>query len=376
FKYWIILGMYNNINMIFHHPLPLNESSKSASGIRPNRMLNAFRMLGCNVDLVTGFAAERKKCINKIKEDIKQGKRYDFVYSESSTMPTILTEQHHFPFHPLIDWLFFEFCNKNDIPIGLFYRDIYWLFENYDRELNFVKAAVAKCAYRFDLWVYRRTLTTLYIPSFEMGAYVPMIPSSIFQVLPPGHMLTDNNYKGMSDLSCKTLKLFYVGGMSKHYQMHKLFEAVREMPAIQLTICTRQQEWQAVKYQYPELTPNIHIIHLSGKDMETQLCASDIALLFIEPYEYWDFASPVKLYEYLGFHKPIIASEGTLSGKFVKDNGIGWTIPYDTQAIKELLTELSTDIAAHAAVHNQLRKVAPQHSWQSRASQVIQDLVK
>lgn len=368
--------MYDNINIIFHHPLPLNENAKSASGIRPMRMLNAFRKLGCNIDLVTGYAAEREKSIKKIKMNIRQGKHYDLVYSESSTMPTILTEKHHFPTHPMCDWLFFRFCKKNDIPVGLFYRDIYWLFEGYGKELNPIKVVVAKLAYNFDLWVYQKTLTRIYLPSIEMGAYIPMISPLALSALPPGHANDEIKNEVMPDLSKRPLKLFYVGGMSKHYQMHRLFEVVREMPGIELIVCTREDEWLAVKRQYPALTPNIQVLHLSGKDMEDELRAADVALLFIEPYEYWNFASPVKLYEYLGFQKPIIASKGTLAGKFVEDNGIGWTIPYDAQEIKKLLKVLSTDLSAHVDIHNKIQQISPQHSWQSRASQVIKDLVK
>ncbi|ENM1946004.1 glycosyltransferase [Citrobacter braakii] len=368
--------MYQNINIIFHHPLPLNENAKSASGIRPVRMLNAFRKLGCSVDLVTGYAVERKECIKDIKINIRKGKRYDFVYSESSTMPTILTEEHHLPTHPMCDWFFFRFCKKNNIPIGLFYRDIYWLFEDYGKNLNPMKAVAAKLAYKFDLWVYQKMLTKLYLPSIEMGAYIPSVSPSIFSALPPGHMADEIKNEVIPDLSERKLKLFYVGGMSKHYQMHKLFEAVREMPIIELIICTRKDEWLAVKNQYPGLTPNIQILHLSGKDMEDKLASADIALLFIEPYEYWDFASPVKLYEYLGFQKPVIVSKDTLAGKFVENNGIGWTIPYDAQEMKKLLIGLSTDITAHVAVRNKLQQISPQHSWRSRALQVIEDLVK
>ena len=116
------------MNMIFHFPLPLDSNAKSASGIRPLRMIAAFESLGYKVVLVTGYFSERKDCIAKIKEKIRRGRKYDFVYSESSTMPTTLTERNHLPLHPFLDWFFFRFCNKKGIPIGLSYRDIYWKF--------------------------------------------------------------------------------------------------------------------------------------------------------------------------------------------------------------------------------------------------------
>lgn len=367
--------MHKKINVIYHHPLPLNKNSTSASGIRPIQMLEAFKALGCDVDLVTGYASERRECIHNIKNKIKEGMVYDFVYSESSTMPTILTEPNHIPLHPFLDWHFFRYCNKKNIPIGLFYRDIYWLFDNYGRDLNPLKKHFAKLAYRFDLWVYGKTLSKLYLPSVAMGEYIPEVNSSIFSALPPGHMSPNINIKDMCSEHDKKLKIFYVGGMSEHYQMHKLFEAVRDVPGVELLVCTRDREWEKVKHEYPALTPNIHVVHLSGKSMEDELRSSDIALLLVKPHEYRDFASPVKLYEYLGFQKPIIATEGTLAGQFVNDNGIGWTVPYDTAEIKQLITKLSEGNLSIQSVINNLKSVASKHSWQSRAMQVIKDFV-
>jgi glycosyltransferase involved in cell wall biosynthesis len=337
-------------------------------------MLAAFKELGCDVDLVTGYSEERKKCIAKIKENIKQDKKYDFVYSESSTMPTILTDPHHLPLHPFLDWQFFSFCKKNNIPIGLFYRDIYWLFDSYGAGLNPIKTAVAKLAYRFDLWVYQKTLAKLYLPSKEMGAYVPHVDSSHFSALPPGHTSPPVSMQTAPNLNNRPLKLFYVGGMSSHYQMHELFKAARSLPNIELKICTRESEWQSVKHEYPELTANIQIVHLSGTEMEAQLQACDIAVLFVKPQEYREFASPVKLYEYLGFQKPILASEGTLAGRFVKEKGVGWALPYEVDSVSGLLKKLIKNPELFGPVYEKLQQVAPQHSWQARAKQVIKDL--
>lgn len=360
------------MQIIFHHPLPLDPNAKSASGIRPQRMLQAFKDLGYEVDLVTGYAKERKAAIARIKEKLKQGVVYDFVYAESSTMPTTMTEPHHLPSHPLLDFNFFQLCNKNNIPIGLFYRDIYWLFEEYGKVMNPIKTWAAKFAYRFDLWVYEKTLTKLYLPSMEMGNYVPIVSKHKHQALPPGHSLS----KEQTYTANNKLELFYVGGLSNHYQLHVMFEALRELPQVNFTLCTRKNEWEAMRDEYPQLTPNIQIIHQSGKEMEQHLSNSDVAVLFVKPQEYWEFASPVKLYEYVGFQKPILASGGTLAGKFVNENKVGWTLPYEKEAVKQHLLELSKEPALLLQVKDNLESVAPHHSWLARAKQVAKDLTQ
>lgn len=363
--------MARTMNIIFHHPLPLDPNVKSGSCIRPLRMLQAFKDLGYEVDLVTGYAKERKAAIMGIKEKLKQGVVYGFVYAESSTMPTTMTEPHHFPIHPFLDLNFFHLCNKNNIPIGLFYRDIYWLFEEYGKSINPIKAMAAKLAYRFDLWIYEKTLTKLYLPSMEMGSYVPVVDKKKHQALPPGHSL-DNQESITADNA--QLEIFYVGGLSNHYQLHVLFEALRELPQINFTLCTRKDEWETMRSEYPKPTPNIYIIHKSGNEMEQHLSNCDVAVLFVKPQEYWEFASPVKLYEYIGFRKPILASEGTLAGKFVSENKIGWAIPYEKEAVKQHLLELAKEPGVLMQVKENLENVAPYHSWLARAKQVVKDL--
>lgn len=361
------------MRMIFHHPLPIDYNSRVASGIRPVRMINAFKELGYTVDVVAGHGAERKKAVVKIKSNIKNGVKYSFVYAENSTLPVVLTEPHRIPLYPFLDYRFFKFCNKNNIPIGVFYRDIYWLFENFNNRLGGLKSLLASYAYRYELWVYNKTVSKFYLPSLEMGKYVPIVHKSLFESLPPGHLNQDNS--PLTEYNGDILKLFYVGGMSDHYQMHKLFETVRVMPQVELTVCTRESEWLSVKSEYPELTENIKIIHKVGKEMEHHLQDCDIALLFVKPQEYREFAAPVKLYEYLGFHKPMIASSGTLAGSFIKENSIGWVVDYDEIALNKLLESLQEKPRYILDARASLGKVKKLHLWKSRAEKVVKDLM-
>ena len=358
------------MKIIFHHPLPLNPNAKSASGIRPLRMLRAFEDLGYEVDVVSGYTTQRAAAIKNIKKNISNGVKYSFLYAESSTAPTTLTERHHLPIRPFMDFEFFRFCKKNDIPIGLFYRDIYWVFESYGNDLSFLKRSIAKIAYYFDLWVYEQTLRRLYLPSLKMGNYVPIVNKTKFYPLPPGHdsPKIENNSKN------EKIKLFYVGGISNHYQLHLLFDVVPDFPEIELTLCTRDAEWNSVKNQYPKNNYNITVINESGKEMQKHLQNCDIAILFVKPQEYREFASPVKLYEYLGFEKPILASSGTLAGEFVRKNNIGWSIPYEKSALVEFFNRILTNKNIIDEVKIMMPAIAEQHTWLVRAQQVAADL--
>lgn len=157
---------------IFHIPNYIDLNRKSASNIRPFKMIKAFQDIGYQVDCVMGYGRERKKSIKEIKKNIKNGVKYDFLYSESSTMPTLLTEKNHLPTHPLLDFGFFKFCKKYNIKIGLFYRDIHWKFDMYKKNVPFVKRNIAKMFYKYDLYKYNKLVNVLYIASERVEQYI------------------------------------------------------------------------------------------------------------------------------------------------------------------------------------------------------------
>jgi len=358
--------------MIYHHPLPLDSNATSASGIRPLRMLNAFRALGCEVDLITGYSIEREKLVSEITKKIATGVKYDFVYSESSTMPTLLTDRHHFPLHPTVDFGFFKFCKKNNIPIGLFYRDIYWLFPEYYRSVSFFKAHFAKLFYKYDLLKYNKFVDKIYLPSIKMAKYIPTIKQEKFDELPPGY---EEHPTVKNPNSISGLNLLYIGGIGNYYQLHEIFYALTDLSSISFTLCTREGEWDAVKKDYPHPLPsNIKIVHKNGAELTELYEKADIAMLFVKPIEYREFTSHFKLYEAIGQHKPVIASLGTLAGQFVRDQGIGWAIPYQSDQLTLLLKQLLNAPDLIKEKTDCVQKIASNHTWKFRAQKVIQDL--
>lgn len=356
--------------MIFHHPLPLHKNATSASGIRPLKMIQAFEKLGYEVNDITGYGKERKEKIEILKQRIIRGEQFEFIYSESSTQPTLLTEKNHLPLYPFLDFNFFKFCKSYDIQIGLFYRDIYWLFSEYDKSLPFFKKNVAKFFYKYDLKKYNELVDIVYLPSMRMAKYIPTISQDKFKALPPGH----DEYESLeSKTNIDKIELFYIGGLGSHYQMHKLFTVLKKFPKIHFVLCTRENEWQNAKDEYA-LSENISIVHKNGEELKKFYKKADITMLFVKPQEYWEFAAPVKLYEYIGKEKPIITSKGTLAGKFVEENSIGWTIEYKEEDLEKLFERLQQKASEINLKKENIKKIKAKHSWKARASQVQKEL--
>ena len=357
-------------NMIFHCPFILNDNATSASGIRPIKMLEAFRSLGFNVDIVAGSAKERKFLIDKIIKEIEDGKRYEFLYSESSTMPTALTDYHHLPLHPFIDFKFFKLLKSKNIPIGLFYRDIHWMFEHYGKNLSWYKKHLALFFYNFDLKNYEKYVDVLYLPSLGMGDFIKKkVSTTIFKELPPAHSI----YVSDGDFSKnEKLNLLYVGGVGENYNIKTIFNAVKNKKNILFTICTRESDWKMVENEYGSIPENIKIVHKSGDDIKDLYKFADIGVLYVEPKKYWSFAVPFKLYEYIGENKPILSTQGTFVGDLVSSLDIGWSLEYNEISLNNFFENISCNDIEQK--FKNLLNVRCNETWQARANQVAENL--
>ena len=367
FKLYYLMG---KLKMIFHTPLPLDEKVQSGSRIRPIKMLNAFREIGYDVSVISGYGADRSLKIKSLKSRIVAGEKFEFMYSESSTQPTLLTEKHHYPLFPNLDFSFFKFCKKNGILIGLFYRDIHWRFPLYGEDVNFLKKNFAIFFYRYDLKKYSKYLDVLFLPSKEMARYLPQSFDMSIRELPPGHSI--DQVSESYDVY-QNLELFYVGGVGSIYQMHELFK-VSKHKNVTIKFSTRQDEWRKVAHEYSNLNI-VQKVSLFGNELQDQLKKTHIGLIFVKPIEYWTFVMPVKLFEYIGHGIPIIASEGTLTASFVKKHDIGWVIPYDSSSFDDLITYILNNRDEIIGKRKNILEIRKAHNWFSRAEKVVDCLV-
>lgn len=366
-------------------PNKLDLNRASGSQIRPYKMKTAFESLGYKVDFVEGYGNDRKKAIKEIKRKIIQGVRYDFLYSESSTMPTLLTEKNHIPIYPDLDFGFFSFCKKRRIPIGLFYRDFHWKFPFYGDSVTGIKKIVALMAYRYDLIRYEQLLDRFFLSSDEAGKYFKNTKlENITRSLPPGADAANGEvavkhscyHKRMTN-GTDIIKLFYVGGLGGHYQIEKMMSSVSKVSDIELTVCCREGEWQNNAGMLDKyLSDRINVVHKKGDELITYFRDSDICLACFEHSEYMDMAMPIKVFEYLSYAIPVIATKDTATGRFVSNNDIGWVVDYSEDSIVSLLEQLKDDYSKVVDKHENAMKALIDNTWESRASTVIEELVE
>lgn len=354
--------------MIFHAPYPLAEGAASASRLRPVKMRAAFQALGYDVLDLSGTVAQRKKQFALLKTLVAQGERFEFAYSENSTQPNVFATSIKQGLAPMLDARIFRFLKKSDIPFGQFYRDIYWRFPGSSASVRPLRRFALKRAYSFDLRVLRAVQAHIFLPSLEMASYVP-VANDLVSALPPGTDIVNSH-------TPTTLRLFYVGGLGPHYQVHELVDGVRELPEVELEMVVPEQNWNAVRAQYePSLPPNVTISHAVSDDLRTFYDRASFAMVYVKPDEYRSFAVPFKFFEALGHGKPVIATSDTLAGTMASDLGIGIALPYSAVALRNCLQDLVNDPGRQESYRKRAETVRSEHTWLKRAETVEKELM-
>ena len=156
------------------------------------------------------------------------------------------------------------------------------------------------------------------------------------------------------------------------YDLRAFCEAVASVPEASLTICTRPREWgQARKDYEPLMGGNIKVVHANGKkELEPYFAAANVAVLAMAPHEYRDFAAPLKLFEYIGNGKPIIATEGTFVGDVVTRDKLGWTVKASVEEFTALLEQLTQHPERINATRDRVMAARGQHTWPARVEEL------
>lgn len=365
--------------MIFHAPFPLQPGRLAASILRPLAMRQAFADLGYRVMEVTGYAAQRRQAMRRVRAAIAAGAAPAFVYGENATIPNALTEPRHLPPHPLLDLSFFRDCQRAGVPVGIFYRDVYWRFPQFRKGINPILEAGLQATYRGELLAYQRLGIHLFLPSRAMGRHIPFLTPERASALPPGAPAVEaggGSRPTVGAPDAEDLDLLFVGVLQDNYRLDACLRAVSQTPGTRVTLCVRQETWEETREHYAPLLPagRADVVHRSGSELLPLYERADLGVLFTEPNPYWDFAVPYKLYEYLAHELPVIAVRGTQTGRLVQEMGIGWVLEYDAGALSALLRHLREAPEEIEAVRRRMREVLPSQTWQARARQVAEEL--
>jgi len=351
---------------------------KSGGTIRPFRMISAFEEMGFKVHKIIGDVAERKKITNKLKKGMLIGKiKPAFVYIESTNLPLPLSTAGQKTPAFFLDLNFLYWLKKRDVRISLFYRDLYWKFDNWWKRQGVIRGCLIWPFYYYELYQYVKIVDLIFCPSVEFGKIIHKFRKSPQCIpLPPGCAIH-------SDLPLPkintSLNLFYVGGCKPPtYDLSIIFLACKKLKKdVHLTVCTRKDEWNLSERFYENyIGDNITIVHESGVALRKRYLTSHISILPVHNDEYRALAMPLKLFESVGYNRPIIAGANCAAGRFVEANGVGWVTDESVESVVDCIVRLlKQPNLLHDAIIN-IKKIRSQHTWQARAKYVVQMMGK
>lgn len=341
---------------------------KSGSSVRPQRMYDAFVDLGYDVSLLSGLQNRKRERWRRVFRKYREIRKNlpDLCYVEPPSGP----------FFNLCDHLLLLYLHRKKVPIGLFYRDAYWLFADW-WPVKGAKRFFLKLMHKFDLFIIKRTCKVVFFPTKSMADLFNLKNKS---VLPPAGV-DFVTYKDEKPRKSERRAL-YVGGVSKFYGtdiMLKAFSILNDKmhKDIKLTVCCREAEMKDFFDDYRD-APWLEIVHLSGdKQLQPLYERSDIALYPSRRDFYMDFCMPVKLFEYLSRALPVVATDCKETAKFVLQNGIGVVSEDNPEAFATAVASLMDDseqlkLCRKNAANALLRR----NLWKHRAIKAAREILR
>lgn len=365
--------MKSPIKLLYITFIDMDKPPKSGSGVRPQRMYEAFKSLGYDIKLLSGIGnnhSVRKKGTKEISSWLESNKP-DICYIEPPSGP------------------FFYLCDRNlirkihrmGIPVGIFYRDAYWKFpefEGTELKLSFVarcKRMLIRIMQKRDLRLIKKCCPVVYFPSKLMSSYFDF---KDMQILPPGCFEIENDR--INNQVCTAI---YTGGASIRYGIKLLLDSAisinSEKTTLNLKLVCQEAGWRNFCSEYPQYAKYegewLEVYHLNaGEELEKLYTECDYAIVPILKNLYNDFAVPVKLFEYLSHQLPVVVTDCEETGAFVKKHNIGLVAKDNEKDFSSALIKMTENKSLRNEFINNCVSARNENLWAKRAEKVIDDL--
>ncbi|NLZ27539.1 MAG: glycosyltransferase, partial [Firmicutes bacterium] len=352
--------------------IDFNAAGSSGSSVRPQKMYEAFGQLGIQVKMLQGQQNRRQQRKKRVHEIINwlDTNRPDLCYVEPPSGP----------FFNYIDHVLLRKLHRMKVPIGLFYRDMFWKFGLGD-ETPGVRARLKKIIvawmHRFDWWLFMKHLSILYFPT---QAITELKSSQIpVKVLPPGC------YRGGDEEAPYTNNNvpvgIYVGGTSEIYGLSKLLRAAwllyDQGVKFRLKLICRKPEWdEFVKINGLSPLPSwLEILHISGDQaLSVHYTEADFALCPHRTGGYGDVTFSVKIMEYLSYLKPVVVTATKPMKNLVENYHIGIVTKDTEEDFAHGMRRMIEDIPLRDEFRKNCIRAREENLWIFRAQTVLEDL--
>lgn len=352
--------------------IDIASPAKTGSAVRPKKMLEAFKALGHDVTLLSGPNNNRrlrKAQAKRIEHGLRQG-QFDCCYIEPPSGPMFCKE----------DVRLIKRIHDSSIPIGLFYRDAYWKHPEYyltkqSKISDKLKHYVIREMQQRQWVVFRDCCKAIYFPSWRMAEEFDCKNADI---LPPG------SFRAQVEINVprQPLRFIFVGGAAKNHGTFLTFDAFERVNANSvkclLTYVCPKDQWDSLGLEERARWDSswLTIAHASGdENLKRYYDQADIALLVAPRTPYRDFAAPIKIYEYMSYLKPMLVTNCIETARIVKENGVGWVVEDECDAVAQYLLWLVDHPEEIMSVQSHMKVARDKSLWERRAEKVVMDLV-
>lgn len=335
---------------------------ESGSSVRPHRMYEAFETLGVEIKLLEcqqNRRAERRQKVKEILEWLELNKP-DLCYVEPPTGP----------FFNQIDLKLLEKLHLMGVPIGLFYRDSFWLFPKW-WGVPFFKRKVLIYMHKRDLKVFKRCCSIVYFPGTLSAELFSNINFRKVGVLPPGsHLILEPN---------KSIQrtLIYIGGVRYADGVNDLLSALESINqtcvGVNLILVTKKNELDNLN-QFDLSKPWLQIVEASGSQLEYWYKRADVGIVPRKRHFYMDKAVPVKLFEYFSHSLPVIVTDCPEVKKIVEKEKCGIICHDNAESLLDAIKAFYDSEENIITMKELARSAAIKNDWTERAKKVIKDL--
>ncbi|MVX61081.1 glycosyltransferase [Enterorhabdus mucosicola] len=359
----------HEIKVLYITFIDIKANQNSGSSVRPLRMLQAFSDMGCSVTVLEGQqnrVFDRHRRVSRILNGLKRGERYDLCYVEPPSGPFLCPT----------DLALLKRLKHHGIPIGLFYRDAYYLFpDSFSSKIPLKDAAIAYMTKR-DRKVFSKTCSIIYVPTASFGRLVSFPTKT--KPLPPG---CSGFEQQLIEGKSEELTAIYVGGVSEEYGsplvLDSFMRARQKGYSVKLIFVCPEGSWSFLpeRYQAFERYDWLEVVHASGAGLEAYYQRADFGIIPRLRTPYNDIAFPVKLVEYLSHGLPLLSTDCTAVEEFVSRWNIGLIANDSVASFSDAIMDFAKMQNVREAYRDAIIEACDKNSWGQRAYSVIEDLV-
>ncbi|SFQ36085.1 glycosyltransferase [Salibacterium halotolerans] len=369
--------------VIIYYPFTLIKNQTSGSKVRPLKILNAFKNMAeeCGLEIIeiSGTITERKKQL-KLIYSFENPNNILFCYMENSTLPIWLTDRDHVPRAPFMELNFFRYLNHNSIPLGVFYRDAYWKFDN-EYVFKGIKRSIMRLIYSVELKLLSKYASHVFLPSKQMNNYLNL-NNNLVSSLPPAAEKSAEKSSTYKDSVTETTNLVYVGGINDRYGLKEMLEAVdivnnTKVEVYLHLVCRRHEYLQQIKLIQKYLNKEwLKIYHAFENELEEIYIKADFGIIGLKKNIYNDFAVPVKLFEYISYCLPVVATSCNAQAEIIRNEQLGIVTEDNSDSLAEGILEMLDPDKRKEYKKNVEDALLKHHLWEHRVEQIYSTLVK